>query len=67
MYQEKIVNIETDEITFRDYSADEIAQVEKAKADAEAALNEANKKEAAKKAILEKLGLTEEEAAVLLG
>lgn len=65
--KEKIVNIETGEETWRDYTPEEMAAVETAKAIAEAYLAEAQAKEAARKAVLEKLGLTADEAAALLG
>jgi hypothetical protein len=67
MYKEKIVNVKTGEETWRDYTAEEIAEVEKAKAEAAAKATEAAEKEAARKAIFDKLGITEEEAKLLLG
>ena len=67
MYKEKIVDIETGEETWRDYTPAEIAEVEKAQAEAAARAAQIAQKEIARKAIFEKLGLTEEEAAVLLG
>lgn len=66
MYKEKIVNAQTGEITWRDYTEEEIARVEaelaksKLIAEAEAA------KAAAKTALLEKLGITADEAKLLL-
>lgn len=65
-YQEKIIDLQTGEIHFRDYTEEEIAAVEKAKAEAAVLMAELAEKEAARKAIFDKLGLTEEEAAVLL-
>lgn len=66
-YQEKIINIKTGEETWRDYSAEEIAEVEKAQAEAAELKAQLAAKDFARKAILEKLGLTEEEAKLLLG
>lgn len=67
MYKEKIVNLETGEETWRDYSAAEIAEVEKAQAEAAARIAELAEKDAARQALLTKLGITEEEARLLLG
>ena len=64
---ERIVNAETGEITERPYTAEEIAASE---AEAERIAEELAKlqvKEEARKAIFKKLGLTEEEARILLG
>ena len=64
---ERIVNIETGEVTERPYTAEEIAASE---AEAERIADELAQLEAkaeARKAIFEKLGLTEEEARILLG
>ena len=66
MYKEKIVNIQTGEETWRDYTPAEIAEVEKAQAEAAARAAEQAEKEAARKAIFDKLGITEEEAKLLL-
>lgn len=66
-----IVDCSTGETTVVPLTAEEIAELEAAAAQAEqdhlAAEAEAARKAAARAAILEKLGLTEEEAAVLLG
>lgn len=66
-----IVDCSTGESTVVPLTAEEIAELEAAAAQAEAervaAEEEAAQKAAAKNAILEKLGLTAEEAAVLLG
>lgn len=66
-----IVNCETGEVTEVELTAEEVAQREadaiayaKAKADEEQALAE---KAAAKAALLERLGITADEAALLLG
>ena len=67
MYKEKIVNVATGEETWRDYTADEIAAVEAAQAVVAQRQAEAEAKEAARQAVLTKLGLTAEEAQVLLG
>lgn len=66
MYKEKIVNIETGEETWRDYTAAEIADIEKAQAEAATRAAEQAEKEAARKAIFDKLGITEDEAKLLL-
>lgn len=66
-----IVDCSTGETTVVPLTADEIAELEAAAAQAEAERLEAEKaaadKAAARAAILEKLGLSDEEAAVLLG
>lgn len=67
MYKEKIVNIETGEETWRDYTDAEIAAVEKAQAEAVAKAAKATEAAAAKAALLVKLGITEDEARLLLG
>ena len=66
MYKEKIINIETGEETWRDYTPVEITEVEKAQAEAAAKAAELAAKEGARKAIFDKLGLSEEEAKLLL-
>lgn len=65
-YKEKIVNAETNEETWRDYTDAEIEQVEHAQAEAVEILAEAEAKAAQKAALLNKLGITEEEAKLLL-
>lgn len=63
----QIINCETGEIIERDFNDDELAQ---ATIDAEMVANtqaEAAAKAAAKQAVLDKLGLTAEEAAAALG
>jgi hypothetical protein len=67
MYKEKIVNAETGEVTWRDYTEAEIAEVEAAKAEAETERLALAEKAAARQAILDRLGLTADEAALLLG
>ena len=65
--QVKIVNCETGEEIIRDATADEIAQI-KLDADNEAAKKaEAEAKEAQRQAILDRLGLTADEAKLILG
>jgi hypothetical protein len=70
-YTEKIINIATGEETIRPYTAEEIATVEasKAKLAAEKAKIDAEQiaKDAARQAILDRLGLTAGEATLLLG
>jgi len=67
MYKEKIVNAITGEITWRDYTDEEIAKVEAAQAEVAQKQAEAESKEVARQAVLTKLGLTAEEAQALLG
>jgi len=67
MYKEKIVNAATGEETWRDYTEAEIAEVEAAKAEAETQRLAQEAKATAKAALLDKLGITQEEAALLLG
>ena len=67
MYKEKIVDAITGEETWRDYTRQEIQELEKNQAQIQVKIAEAAQKEAAKQAILEKLGLTADEAAVLFG
>jgi len=63
----KIHNVETGEVIEREMNAEELSQLEatRAKAQAEAAAEAT--KAADKAALLEKLGITSEEAALLLG
>jgi len=65
--QVKIVNCETGEEIIRDANADEIAQIALDKAEAEARKVEAKAKETARAAILDRIGLTADEAKILLG
>ena len=64
--QIKIVNCETGEEIVRDATAQEIAQIEIDANDAKAAQAEAKAKETARAALLTKLGITAEEARLLL-
>ena len=66
MYKEKIVNVETGEETWRDYTDAEIAQVEAVQAEAAQRQAEAEAKAADKAALLNRLGITAEEAKLLL-
>jgi hypothetical protein len=66
MSQIKIHNIETGEIIEREMTAEELFQLEKDNKEAEARAAEIAKKAAEKAALLEKLGITEEEAKLLL-
>jgi cyanate lyase len=65
--KEKIVNVKTgEETTFeREMTPEEIAQMEEAEAMAAAEIAEAQAKEAARQAVLDKLGLTADEVAAL--
>lgn len=65
--QIKIVNVETGEEIIRNATAAEIAQMELDAADAMTRKAEAETKSAQKQAILDKLGLTADEARLLLG
>ena len=65
--QVKIVNCETGEEIVRDANAEEIAQMEIDAANAAARKAEAEAKEAEKQALLDRLGITAEEAQLLLG
>lgn len=70
MYKEKIVNAETGEVTWRDYTEAEIAEVNAniAKIETEALARQTAEaqKTAEKAALLSKLGITEDEAKLLL-
>jgi acyl-CoA reductase-like NAD-dependent aldehyde dehydrogenase len=65
-YIEKIIDVTTGEETIRPYTAKEIAEVEKAIAEAEAKEQAQAAKAHERSALLAKLGITEEEAALLL-
>lgn len=62
----KIHNVETNEIIEREMNAEELAQLERDKAKAEAQKQAKAEAAAGKAALLEKLGITEEEAKLLL-
>jgi hypothetical protein len=63
----KIVNVETGEEIEREMNADELAAWEANKSEVEAAKAEAEAKEAKRQALLDKLGITADEAKLLLG
>lgn len=65
--QVKIVNCETGEEIIRDAIAEEIAQMELDATNAVAQKAEAEAKAAQRQALLSRLGITEEEARILLG
>jgi hypothetical protein len=65
--QIKIVNCETGEEIVRDATAEEIAQMELDAANAVAEKAEADAKETQRQAILDRLGLTADEAKLILG
>ena len=63
----RIHNTETDEVIDREMNAAEFAQYEADQAANEARLDEATTKATQRQAILDRLGLTEDEARLLLG
>ena len=63
----RIHDIETNEIIDREMTAEEFVQYELDKITEAARLSELTNKATAKAALLAKLGITEEEAALLLG
>ena len=65
--QVKIVNCETGEEIIRDANAEEIAQMQIDAANAATRKAEAEAKAAARQAILDRLGLTADEAKLILG
>jgi N-acetylmuramic acid 6-phosphate (MurNAc-6-P) etherase len=67
MYKERIVNIETGEEILQDYNAQQLAELEATQAEAAQKQAEAESKQAARSAVLTKLGLTAEEAQALFG
>jgi hypothetical protein len=71
MYQEKIIDITTGKETIRPYTAKEVAEVEAnieaTRIEQETKVDAKSKKDAARQAILDKLGLSADEAALLLG
>ena len=62
-----IINCETGETTQRELNAEELAQQSIDVANSEAKQAEANAKAAQRQALLSRLGITEEEARILLG
>jgi hypothetical protein len=65
--QIKIVNAETGEEIIRDMNADELAQLETDRASAAQAASIEAQKAADRSALLAQLGITEEQAKLLLG
>jgi hypothetical protein len=65
--QIKIVNCTTGEEIVRDANAEEIAQMQLDAINGQAKKAEAEAKETARQAILDRLGITSEEAKILLG
>jgi predicted flap endonuclease-1-like 5' DNA nuclease len=65
--QVKIVNCETGEEIIRDANAEELAQMELDAANAKARKAEAEAKETAKAALLDRIGLTADELKTILG
>jgi hypothetical protein len=63
----RIHDLQTDEVVDREMNDDEFAQYQADKAAQLAAKAEAEVKEAARQAILDRLGLTADEAKLLLG
>jgi hypothetical protein len=63
----RIHNVETNEVIDREMTANEFAIIEADQAIIAAAKAEAEAKATARAAILERLGLTSDEAAILLG
>jgi hypothetical protein len=63
----RIHNIETDEVIDREMTNAEFAQYEAEQAEQAAKQAEAEAKATARKALLTRLGITEEEARILLG
>ena len=65
-YTEKILDLTNNEETIRNYTKSEIDDVEKAIKEGQAIAQEFAAKALAKAALLEKLGITSDEAALLL-
>jgi hypothetical protein len=66
MLNEKIIDLQTGEEVIRPYTKAEIAEVEAENAKAEEKLIEKAAKAIARQALLERLGITEEESKLLL-
>jgi hypothetical protein len=70
-YNEKIVDAITGDETIRPFTADEVKELEaeqaKTKAEDDARKHEQATKDAARQAVLDKLGLSADEVAALLG
>lgn len=67
MMQEVIIDTQTNEVSTRDLGADEIALIEANKLVEKANEDKIIAHKASKSALLEKLGITEDEARLLLG
>lgn len=67
MYFEKIVNVQTGEETMREFTPEEVVELELRQAELKAQADEALAKEQARKETLESIGLTEEQIQALLG
>lgn len=67
MYQEKIINVATGEETWRDYTPEEIAEVKAAQIKLEQRQAIEQEQATAKAALLDRLGITADEARLLLG
>ena len=66
MYKEKIVNVETGEETWRDFTEAEVLEIRKAQEKIAKDFELAETRRLNRLALLEKLGMTEEEAELLL-
>jgi hypothetical protein len=67
MLNEKIIDLQTGEETIREFTENEIAEIEVAVAKAQAKAEAEAAKAHERAALLERLGITAEEAALLLG
>lgn len=67
MFKEKIIDLATGEETYRDYTAEEIAAVEAAQTESLALAKAEAEKQAARQGLLDRLGITADEAKLLLG
>lgn len=66
MYKEKIIDLATGTETIRNYTSEEIAEVEKAIAESETIAAEIAQKALEKAEVLAQLGITEDQAKLLL-
>jgi len=67
MYKEKIVNTITGEEIWRDLTSAEVVEIEKAQAEIAIKATKQAEAQAQRQALLDKLGITEDEAKLLLG
>lgn len=65
-YFEKIVDVSTGEETLREYTAEEIDAVKRAQAESAERIAKQEEAALAREALLKKLGITEDEAKLLL-